>query len=148
MKSIPPPPPRVHDSPSASRPLRILLVDDQRTTRLATQHLLRHLTCEADVASGGAEALECLGRREYDVVLMDLLMPGMGGLEATRHLRKLLGPRRPRVVALTADDTQEDRDSCRAAGMDDFIPKPLTRARLIQALGPAGPPPGLAEEWS
>ncbi len=83
MKSIPPPPPRVHDVPAAPRPLRVLLVDDQRSIRLATQHLLRHLACEADAASSGLEALEYLGRRKYDLVLMDLLMPGMGGLETT-----------------------------------------------------------------
>ncbi len=140
MKSMPPPPPRVHDAPAASRPLRVLLVDDQRSIRLATQHLLRHLACEADAASSGLEALEYLGRRKYDLVLMDLLMPGMGGLETTQRLRQLLGRRGPRVIALTADDTQEDRDSCRAAGMDDFIPKPLTRGRLIEALRDAGDP--------
>ena len=137
------------DRPALAAPIRVLLVDDQATVRLATQHLLRHLAFEADAVSNGREALEVLGRREYDVVLMDLMMPEMGGLEATRRLRRLLGEGpQPRVIAMTADDTPEDRASCEAAGMDDFLPKPLTRGRLIQALGhiePAIPTARLSE---
>jgi len=123
------------ENPTLARPLRVLLVDDQATTRLAIQHLLRYLLYEADAVANGREALEVLKKRDYDVVLMDLRMPEMGGLETTRLLRMLpSNGHRPRVIALSADDSPEDRESCLAVGMDDLVVKPLTRNRLVQAL--------------
>ena len=89
--------------------------------------------CRVDQAGGGEEALAALKVGVYDLILMDMRMPGMSGLEATRKVRGM-GVRTP-VVALTANAFEEDRHACLAAGMDDFLVKPLTPDALRAALG-------------
>ena len=95
---------------------------------------------EADVAANGLEVLVALRRQVYDVVLMDVQMPELDDLEATRALRREF-PRaqQPRVIAMTANAMQEDRERCLAAGMDDYVSKPIRVEELVEALGKAPP---------
>jgi CheY-like chemotaxis protein len=94
----------------------------------------------ADVASNGIEAIECLERQRYDVVLMDVQMPEMDGLEASRRIvaRWPAPAQRPRIVAMTANAMQGDREECLAAGMDDYVTKPIRVDALVAALVQAG----------
>ena len=87
----------------------------------------------ADVASYGIAAVESVERQTYDVVLMDVQMPEMDGLEAARRIRARNGDR-PRIVAMTANAMQGDREMCLAAGMDDYLTKPIRVERLVEAL--------------
>ena len=89
----------------------------------------------ADVASNGIEAIECVERQPYDVVLMDVQMPEMDGLEATRTIaQRWPATQRPRIVAMTANAMQGDREECLAAGMDDYVTKPIRVDALVAAL--------------
>jgi CheY-like chemotaxis protein len=82
----------------------------------------------------GAQAVSAVLDHDYDVVLMDLNMPELDGLSAVRAIREQMGERRPRIIALTANALPGDREACLAAGMDDFLAKPLQRSQLAQAL--------------
>jgi PAS domain S-box-containing protein len=116
-------------------PLSILLAEDNAINQKLALLVLERLGYRADVAGNGQEALEALRRRPYDVVLMDVQMPEMDGLEATRIIgREYPADRRPRVVAMTANAMREDREECFAAGMDDFIAKPIQVNELVAAL--------------
>jgi CheY-like chemotaxis protein len=89
----------------------------------------------ADVASNGIEAVESVERQNYDVVLMDVQMPEMDGLEASRRITaKWSADQRPRIVAMTANAMQGDREMCLTAGMDDYLTKPIRVERLVEAL--------------
>ncbi|MEJ2210174.1 MAG: response regulator, partial [Anaerolineae bacterium] len=117
-------------------PLRILLAEDNATNQKLALRLLGRLGYGADVAANGLEAVKALRRQVYDVVLMDVQMPEMDGLEATRRLRRELAARRqPRVIAMTANAMQGDREMCLAAGMDDYVAKPIRLEELVEALG-------------
>jgi CheY-like chemotaxis protein/HPt (histidine-containing phosphotransfer) domain-containing protein len=95
---------------------------------------------KADVAANGLEVLDALRRQLYDVVLMDVQMPEMDGLEATRSLRREFSDdRQPRVVAMTANAMQGDRELCLAAGMDDYVSKPIRIEELVEALSKSQP---------
>jgi CheY-like chemotaxis protein len=97
--------------------------------------MLERLGYRADVAANGLEVLETLARQSYDVVLMDVQMPEMDGLEATRHIcQQWTAQRRPRIIAMTANATPEDRDVCLAAGMDDYVSKPVHKKTLQEVL--------------
>jgi CheY-like chemotaxis protein len=96
--------------------------------------LLERLGYAPDLAENGAEVLAALARVAYDVVLMDVQMPGIDGLEATRRIRGAVGGPQPRVIALTANVLAGEREACRAAGMDDYVSKPIDRAALVAAL--------------
>jgi CheY-like chemotaxis protein/HPt (histidine-containing phosphotransfer) domain-containing protein len=98
------------------------------------RHLLARFGCRADVASSGAEALQALERRGYDLVLMDVQMPEMDGLEATRQIRARWPETGPRVVAMTANVSQTSITSCITAGMDGFLGKPIVVAELAALL--------------
>jgi len=118
-------------------PLRVLLAEDDVVNQEMTTHLLRKMGHEVRVVTTGTEVLEALEERSYDVVLMDVQMPTMDGLEATRRLRNQLPPgEQPYVVALTASVMEEDRKRCREAGMDAFLSKPMQREDLLEALDP------------
>ena len=120
-------------APAAAPGRRVLLVEDNPINALLARTLLTREGCGVDQAGGGEEALAALKVGAYDLILMDMRMPGMSGLEATRKVRGM-GVRTP-VVALTANAFEEDRHACLAAGMDDFLVKPLTPDALRAALG-------------
>ena len=103
--------------------------------RQVTVGLLEHLGYEADLASNGREVLEVLECQSYDVILMDVQMPEMDGLEVTRRIRdKFAGRSQPKIIALTAHAMPGDRDRCLAAGMDGYLSKPLQVTDLKSAL--------------
>ena len=116
-------------------PLSILLAEDNSINQKVALLVLGRLGYRADVAANGLEALEAVRRQHYDVVLMDVQMPEMDGLEATQAIRREFADRsRPRIVATTANAMKEDRDACLAAGMDDYITKPIQFPELVAAL--------------
>ncbi len=127
--------------------LRILLADDHPVNQRVALLMLERLGYRADVAANGWEVLEALERQPYDVVLMDVRMPEMGGLEATRRIcRDYPRDRRPRIIGLTALAMEGDRERCLEAGMDGYIDKPVRLDILHAALlsRPVAKSPGLA----
>jgi signal transduction histidine kinase/CheY-like chemotaxis protein/ligand-binding sensor domain-containing protein len=129
---------------SGLSPLRILVAEDNVINQKVALLLLERLGYAADVAADGEETLAALRRQRYDVILMDVQMPGMDGLEAARHIRdEWPVEERPRIIAVTASALQEDRESCLSAGMDDFLSKPvlLEDLRLVLSQLTAGTAP-------
>jgi signal transduction histidine kinase/ActR/RegA family two-component response regulator len=131
------------EAPMAQRhPLRILLAEDNLVNQKLALHLLAKMGYRADLAVNGAQAIACLVRQRYDLVLMDVQMPEMDGLEASRRISQRWPPHeRPRIVAMTANALQGDRERCLAAGMDDYLTKPIRVPQLMAALTrtPRGP---------
>jgi signal transduction histidine kinase/CheY-like chemotaxis protein len=123
------------------QPLTILLAEDNAVNQKLALKLLERMGYTADVAANGAEAVAAVERQRYDVVLMDVQMPEMDGLEATRRIIAGHGSDRPRIVAFTADAMQDDRERCLAAGMDDYLTKPIRPAELAAALERSAQPP-------
>jgi len=119
---------------AARHPLRILLVEDNAVNQKLALRLLEQMGYRADLASNGLEAIESLERQLYDVVFMDVQMPEMDGLEATRKIRVTRHLTQPRIIAMTANAMQGDREMCFAAGMDDYISKPIRVHELVEAL--------------
>ena len=116
-------------------PLRILLAEDNAVNQKLALRLLSQMGYRADVASNGLEAIECVARQPYDLVLMDVQMPEMDGLEASRRINeRWRNGERPRIVAMTANAMQGDREMCLAAGMDDYVTKPIRVEALVSAL--------------
>ena len=116
-------------------PLRIRQAEDNLVNQKLALRLLSQMGHRADVAANGIEAIECVERQTYDVALMDVQMPEMDGLEASRRLcAKYEPPLRPRIVAMTANAMQGDRGECLAAGMDDYLTKPIRVDALVDAL--------------
>jgi PAS domain S-box-containing protein len=123
------------DVPESSSPLRILLAEDNAVNQKVALALLHRLGYRADVAWNGVEALAALERQPYDVVLMDVQMPELDGLDATRRICERWPPEaRPRIIAMTANALLEDREACFAAGMDDYVAKPIRPEELANAL--------------
>ena len=129
--SSPPSDPAVATVPAGAH---VLLADDAHINRLVGVALLERLGCVVDVAANGIEAVDAALRTRYDAILMDCLMPVMDGYEATGRIRGLEGGRHTPIVALTASAMVGDRERCLAAGMDDYLSKPLDRAALAAAL--------------
>jgi len=116
-------------------PLRILLAEDNAINQRLALLTLERLGYRADVAANGLETLHALRQRAYDVILMDVQMPEMDGLEATRLIRKEFSHNiQPRIIAVTANAMHGDREQCLAAGMDDYISKPFEVQDLVRAL--------------
>ena len=123
------------DGKAASSSLRILLAEDNPMNQMVALRMLERLGHGADVASNGLEALDALERKAYDVVLMDIQMPELDGLDASRRICERWPPEmRPRIVAMTANALPEDREACFAAGMDDYVAKPILADELAAAL--------------
>ena len=118
-------------SPSA---LSILLVEDNAINQTVALSFLKRLGQRANVANTGRKAVEMIADGHYDLVFMDMQMPEMDGLEATAAIRKLDLPRQPRIIAITANVLEADRDRCLVAGMDGFISKPFRLEDLRQAI--------------
>jgi CheY-like chemotaxis protein len=122
-------------------PLRVLVVEDDKVNQLVVIGMLRQMAHRTDCVADGVEALEALNRQRYDVVLMDVRMPNMDGIEATRRIRRLGDPAaQTPIIALTANATTEERLRCAEVGMNDFISKPFRRAELETALEKWRPP--------
>jgi signal transduction histidine kinase/DNA-binding response OmpR family regulator len=116
-------------------PLKILLAEDNVVNQQVGLHLLQRMGYRADVAGNGLEVLESLRRQSYDVVLMDVQMPEMDGFATTQRIYQELSPvLRPRIIAMTANAMQGDREMCLEAGMDDYISKPIRLEELSCAL--------------
>jgi PAS domain S-box-containing protein len=121
-------------------PLRILIAEDYVVNQKLALRLLAQMGYRADVAANGLEAIQALERQPYDIVLMDVQMPEMDGLEATRQIcARWPGEARPRIIAMTANAMQGDREMCLAAGMDDYVSKPIRVDELVQALARCQP---------
>lgn len=126
------PPQPAAPAANASRKRRILLVEDTELNRLVTLAMLGTGNYTVDSAASGLEALDALKDVHYDLVLMDVSMPNMDGFEATRAIRAMDGPMsRVPIVAMTAHAMVGDRERCLASGMDDYLPKPVSRADLL-----------------
>ncbi|MCT7988299.1 response regulator [Laspinema olomoucense] len=137
--SIPRPKKPLIDAEMGNRlPLKILLAEDNIVNQKVALRILERMGYRADVANNGLEVLESLQRISYDVILMDVQMPEMDGLEATRQICKKYGERlhlnKPKIIAMTANAMQGDREICLQAGMDDYITKPIRIEELIKAL--------------
>ena len=118
-------------------PIQVLLVEDNPINQLVARNLLKQMGCLTDVANNGRQALEALAKKDYHVVLMDLQMPEMDGLEATQLIRKTPNAcRNPRIpiIGVTARACASDREQCLAAGMDDYLAKPIRPAHLAEAI--------------
>jgi signal transduction histidine kinase/CheY-like chemotaxis protein len=116
-------------------PLRILLAEDNAINQKLALRLLERMGYRADLAGNGLEVLEALYRQAYDVILMDVQMPEMDGLEATRFIvQEWPRHQRPRIIAMTANAMKEDREICLAVGMDDYVSKPVRVEELVDAL--------------
>jgi CheY-like chemotaxis protein len=130
--------PQLDPNQAARHPLRILLAEDNVVNQKLALRLLQQMGYRADLASNGIEAIESVRRQTYDVVLMDVQMPEMDGLEASRQINaRWQSGERPRIIAMTANAMQGDRDMCLAAGMDDYLTKPIRVERLVEALNQA-----------
>jgi CheY-like chemotaxis protein len=130
----------VTDGKRARSALRILLAEDNAMNQKVALRLLEQLGYRADVANNGREAIEALERQPYDVVLMDVQMPELDGLDATRRIcEQWPEETRPHIIAMTANALPEDREACFAAGMNDYVAKPIRAEELVAALKRAKP---------
>ncbi|MBK6425073.1 MAG: response regulator [Blastocatellia bacterium] len=118
----------------APEPVRVLVADDNAVNRLVLSRLLEPMNCRADLVESGLEALEAVRRRQYDLVLLDVHMPDVDGIDVARRIRNAGGPGRPRIVALTADVLVSTRQACLDAGMDAVLPKPVDPEALQRLL--------------
>ena len=120
---------------AGARPLSVLVAEDNPVNQKVALKLLEKLGIAADLAADGFEAIEAVLRHPYDLVLMDVQMPGVDGLAATLEIRRRLPPdRQPLIVGLTAHATAEYRDICLGAGMDAYLTKPVAREKLREIL--------------
>ena len=125
---------RVDGTLAARHPLRILLAEDNAVNQRLALRLLARMGYAANVVTDGLQAIDALERDAYDVVLMDVQMPELDGLEATRRIRRRWPEREVRIVAMTANAMAGDREACLAAGMNDYLSKPIRPAELTAAL--------------
>jgi len=126
----------------SQRSLKILLAEDNKINQKVATKTLEAFGHEVDVVENGLDAIEKVKQKDYDLIMMDLEMPEMDGIEATRIIRKMesdnlvhgSGKKRIKIVALTAHSTTEDRAKCQAIGMDDYISKPFRQSEIARAL--------------
>ncbi|QIG44851.1 response regulator [Nocardioides anomalus] len=136
------PPAEPRPEPPAALSRRVLVVDDGEVNQLVAAGILQHLGYAADAAHDGEQAVRLVAERTYDAVLMDVQMPVLDGYAATRRIRELEGAtRRTPVIAMTASASTEERERCLAAGMDDYLTKPISRADVAAKLSRWVPTP-------
>lgn len=123
-----------HRLPSEMRAMKILLVEDHPVNQKLVVITLKKMGYMPDTVGNGVLALEAVAKEHYDLILMDIQMPEMNGLEATQKIRALDLPYRPQIVAMTAAALPKNREECLNAGMDDYLVKPLMTAQLEQAV--------------
>ena len=115
--------------------VNLLLAEDNKVNQKLALVLLQRLGYVVDLAENGLEAVDASGKKHYALILMDMQMPVMDGLEATKQIRSGSGlNKQTPIVALTANAMQSDNDACRAAGMNDFLTKPINRETLTSCL--------------
>jgi PAS domain S-box-containing protein len=114
--------------------MRILLAEDNVSNQRVTLEMLKKLGYRADAVANGAEAIQALERQHYDLILMDIKMPVLGGIEATRMIRERWPNNGPKIIAITAYALHGDREKCLAAGMDDYLGKPVQKEELAEVL--------------
>jgi len=124
----------IDEEMAKEHPLRILLAEDNQVNQKLALRILERMGYRTDVASNGIEAVESIQRQIYDVILMDVQMPEMDGLDATRNIRKLKDVTQPHIIAMTANAMEGDREMCIKAGMDDYVSKPIRVNELVEAL--------------
>jgi signal transduction histidine kinase/DNA-binding response OmpR family regulator len=134
-----PVPQAIAAEPSQNLPLRLLVAEDNKVNQMVALRLLEQLGYRADVVANGLEVLAALDRQPYDIILMDIQMPEMDGLEATRHIKTPKWDRQssfpmPRIIAMTANAREQDRHRCLEAGMDDYLSKPVRIDELRSAI--------------
>ncbi len=112
----------------------ILLIEDNPANQLIVRHFLEIVSCNVTCADNGQQALEKIAAGSYDLVIMDIQMPVMNGYETTRHIRNISKFRYLPIITMTANTTQQNRECCLAAGMDDFILKPIDRNQMYRVL--------------
>lgn len=122
---------------SVATPLNILLAEDNLVNQKVASRVLQHLGYAADVVGNGREVIQAIANKSYDLILMDIQMPEMDGLEATRYIRtqeseSKLTPLA--IVAMTANATHDDQDICQQAGMNDYLSKPIQIDKLKSIL--------------
>ena len=123
-------------------PLKVLLVEDNKINQQIAIRFLDRLGQKADIACNGVEAIDAAAGQRYDVILMDMQMPVMDGIQAARAIRGAVGPNQATpIIAMTANASDEDREACREAGMNGFESKPITLARLHAVLSGSQQPP-------
>ncbi|MCB0324246.1 MAG: response regulator, partial [Bdellovibrionales bacterium] len=113
---------------------RILLAEDNRVNQHVIRRMLEKHGCVVEVASDGRLAVECCRQDRFDLVLMDLQMPILDGFAATAEIRQLPGGALLPIVALTAHAMRGDRERCLAAGLDDYVPKPIQQQHLLATM--------------
>ena len=113
--------------------LNILIAEDNPVNQKVAQLMLQRLGHQTDLAANGQEVLRALENQSYDLVLMDIQMPEMDGIEATKHIRSRW-PQGPKIIAITSFDPEFCRDQCFSAGVDDFINKPIRMNELDAAI--------------
>ncbi len=124
----------VVSQPVQNSPLRILMAEDNVSSQKVALQMLKKLGYKADTVANGIEALQALERQHYDLVLMDVRMPEMDGLEATRIIRQRWTDNGPKIIAITAYALEGDREKFIEAGMDDYIAKPVQKEELAKVL--------------
>ena len=128
---------KLHTEFSELHPLSILVAEDNKVNQIFIMNALDKLGYSADLVMDGSEALKMAGRKTFDIIFMDIQMPVMDGLEATRRIKKIY-PVQPYIIAMTANALQQDKERCLEAGMDDYISKPVKLEELVAIL----------EKWS
>ena len=115
-------------------PLKILVAEDNAINQKLILRLFEMLGYSIQIAANGYEVIEILNRMKIDIVFMDIQMPEMDGYEATKQIISKWGDRKPLIVAMTANALASDREKCMAAGMDDYVSKPLTIEQIRNGL--------------
>ena len=125
------------NSDSSASNFRILLAEDNPVNQKVAKRVLTHLGYQVDIVNNGVEAINAIAEKSYDLILMDIQMPEMDGLETTRYIRKQESESQLppiAIVAMTANATEDDQNICRDAGMSDYISKPIQIDKLKSML--------------